>query len=372
MIDIQHGQQQLAAVALPARHFDFQTLAPGGAVRQLGQRIDQGQLALLFETLTQATGRLLEARHTPHELLQALTQLVFMLAVSLLVGVGGCQQPIQARAHRLFQARQVIGLEHAVAQPTDMLVQLVVEHPGRFLALRDTLMGGGQIVLHRRQALIERLQVVLELALALAGGGTHQHGQVIEYRDQLVPVEPPLDPFTKRSRLRPVRFGQLQIVEQAEQGGLDMLGDRAVRLFGHHRQRIMAFVERRVCSWLLLGFLRRGRFGLIEQGRRHRQVVEQQRPVEIVSPRCGANDLSRFGPFRMRLRHLRDRRLGHLFGQRSLTMAEQALQQTIRTFLGRILNGQRLRLKPGQLTEQRRQLARLGGALFSLPGITLQ
>src|SRR5690606_40779196 len=55
--------------------------------------------------------------------------------------------------------------------------------------------------------------------------GDHQLRQVVQQRDQLVPVQTSLDSLAQGLRLFPLRLALLQIVEQTEQHRLHTFGD---------------------------------------------------------------------------------------------------------------------------------------------------
>ncbi|MNI92113.1 hypothetical protein D3C73_1498700 [compost metagenome] len=64
--------------------------------------------------------------------------------------------------------------------------------------------------------------------LPAVGDRQHEHGQVIEHRDQLIPVQPPCHALAHFQSLGFVAFRQAKVIEQADQGLLDMRGNLAV------------------------------------------------------------------------------------------------------------------------------------------------
>ncbi|MNH14952.1 hypothetical protein D3C79_745540 [compost metagenome] len=65
--------------------------------------------------------------------------------------------------------------------------------------------------------------------LAAVGDRQHEHRQVIQHRDQLIPVQPARHPLTHFQGLGLVPFGQAEVIEQTDQGLLDVRGNLAVR-----------------------------------------------------------------------------------------------------------------------------------------------
>ncbi|MNO81412.1 hypothetical protein D3C76_726520 [compost metagenome] len=56
--------------------------------------------------------------------------------------------------------------------------------------------GGLQVALERFQAFVEPLQISFEFVLATVGDCQHQSRQIVENRQQLVPVKAIFQPFT--------------------------------------------------------------------------------------------------------------------------------------------------------------------------------
>lgn len=107
-----------------------------------------------------------------------------------------------------------------------------------------------QVALEPFQALIELLQISFEFVLATVSDRQHEHGKVIQHRDQLVPVQATGNSLAHFQRLSLVPFGQAQVIEQADQGLFDVRRNLAVRRFNRVGQGIGAvFAE---------GFFERG------------------------------------------------------------------------------------------------------------------
>ena len=96
MVDIQYRQQQLAAIAFPACHFQFEALTPAGTIGQAGKWIDQGFLPLFFEVITEALRFLLHIGNLLGQALQALRHGFFVAITLLLVLANSAKQAIQA------------------------------------------------------------------------------------------------------------------------------------------------------------------------------------------------------------------------------------------------------------------------------------
>ncbi|MCY1409890.1 hypothetical protein D9M71_252490 [compost metagenome] len=238
MVDIDHRQQQLAAVALLSGDFDRQALAPGGAIGQPGEGILQGLLALGFEVVLKALGFLLHGRHPPHQRLQSLAHFLLAGRTLVLVAVHGVEQAVEVPLQALLEVVEVGGILHAGLQPADLLAQLVAQGAGAVQRLGIALLGGAEVFEEQRQTLVELLEVAGELALAVVGHRQDQHAQVVQYRHQLVPVEPADQALAQGIRLRLVEFGQVQLIEQRTQAVRHMGRDRAIAGLGRRGQGV--------------------------------------------------------------------------------------------------------------------------------------
>jgi hypothetical protein len=76
--------------------------------------------------------------------------------------------------------------------------------------------------------------------LAAVGDGQHQHRQVIEDRQQFVPVQTMGQTLAHGFGLGPMALRQRQVFEQTEQGTFDVLGHGAVGRLRRIGQRIQA------------------------------------------------------------------------------------------------------------------------------------
>ncbi|MNI89013.1 hypothetical protein D3C73_1463620 [compost metagenome] len=59
MVQVENRHRQVAAVLLPGQHFALYLLAPGRAIGQPGQRVDQCLLPLFLQVFAVAEGLLL-------------------------------------------------------------------------------------------------------------------------------------------------------------------------------------------------------------------------------------------------------------------------------------------------------------------------
>ncbi|MDT4883532.1 hypothetical protein FQZ97_1195820 [compost metagenome] len=114
-----------------------------------------------------------------------------------------------------------------------------------------------QAALEGRQAFVELLEITLELTLADIGDRQHQHGKVIQHRHQLIHIQPGLNALAQQAGLILVALGQWQFGQQAEQGRLDMTGNRAVPRLGHRRQGVLGIGQRTIRLLRLSGRRRR-------------------------------------------------------------------------------------------------------------------
>ncbi len=363
VIDIQHGQQQIATVALPAGEFEIQPFIPCRPVGQSGQRVLQGLLPLLFQMAAQPPCRLFQATDTADQLLQALAQFLLLLAALATVVVDGVQQAIQTRLHHPLEAVQIGGFTHAVLQAADLFAQLGVQRLRRIAAFHMALVGGEQVLLHRCQTLVESLQVVLEIALPLIAEGDHQHRQIVQHRHQLVPVQALLDSRAQRLQLRLMLLGQMQAVEQTAERRLHTFGDNAESGLRRIRQRIGGLLRQRLGRWRQLGVRHRlVRFGLncrddrldglllfvrrLRQGCHYRRLGHGGGDGRLADDDRLCLDRHRWGRRRRWNRRLeRGRRL-------AVPPPEQALQKAALLRRGQALQVENLTLQYTELAEQ--------------------
>ncbi|MNE65848.1 hypothetical protein D3C80_1613650 [compost metagenome] len=146
----------------------------------------------------------------------------------MLVLVHGDQQAFQAVFQDVLEAIDVGSALHTALQPIDMLAQLGVQLASGGAVVGMAGAGLVQVALEAFEALIELLQVGFELVLATVGDRQHEHGEVIQHRDQLVPVQAPGNALAHLQRLGLVPLGQAQVIEQADQGLLDVRSNLAV------------------------------------------------------------------------------------------------------------------------------------------------
>ena len=128
--------------------------------------------------------------------------------------------------------------------------------------------GGLQIALERFEAFVELLQIRFEFVLTAVGNRQHQRRQIVEDRDQFVPVQAMFEPLAHGFGLWAMSFGQGQVVEQADQRVFDVFGHGAVgRLRGIRQGE----------EDVVLGLLRIDRRQCLSDGRGQGQGVEEQR-----------------------------------------------------------------------------------------------
>ena len=233
MIQVEDRHGQMATILLPFDYFALDPLAPGRAVGQTGQGVEQGFLALLFQVLAVTERFVLHVRHPFRQPLQAPRQLLLAAVPLVLVLVHGDQQAFQAVFQDVLEAIDVGSALHTALQPIDMLAQLGVQLASGGAVVSMAGAGLVQVALEAFKALIELLQVGFELVLAAVGDRQHEHGEVIQHRNQLVPVQAPGNALAHLQRLGLVPLGQAQVIEQADQGLLDVRSNLAVgRLYG--------------------------------------------------------------------------------------------------------------------------------------------
>ncbi len=228
MVQVEDRHRQMAAVRLPFEHFALDPLAPGRTVGQAGEGVEQGLLALLFKVLAVAERLLLHVRHPLRQPLQAPSQLLFAAITLVLVLVHGHQQAFQAVFQDVLEAVNIGGTLHTALQPVDMLSQLGIQLAGGRAVVGMPGTGLVQVTLETFEAFVELLQVGFEFMLTAVSDGQHEHSQVIQYRDQLIPVQAAGDPFTHLEGLCLVSLRQAEVIEQADQGVFDVLGDLTV------------------------------------------------------------------------------------------------------------------------------------------------
>lgn len=119
----------------------------------------------------------------------------------MLVLIHGVQQAFEAVLRDELEAVHVRGALHTALQAIDLLTQLVVQFTRGAAVVGMPGTGLLQVALEGFQAPVELLQVGFEFMLAAVGDGQHKHGQVIEHRNQLVPVQPTRYPLAHGQRL---------------------------------------------------------------------------------------------------------------------------------------------------------------------------
>ncbi|MNJ37638.1 hypothetical protein D3C77_324670 [compost metagenome] len=168
--------------------------------------------------------------------MQAAGHFLLTLIALVPVGIHGAKQTFKTAFQDVLEAVQVGSTLHAALQAIDLLAQLVIQVAGGAGVVGMAFAGFVQMALERFEAFVELLQVTFKFVLAAVVDGQHQHCQVIEHRQQFVPVQPVLQAFAQGLRLCLVAFGQGQVVKQAEQCFLNVRGDRAVGGLGTVRQ----------------------------------------------------------------------------------------------------------------------------------------
>ncbi|MNV31327.1 hypothetical protein D3C71_1226290 [compost metagenome] len=233
---------------LPLFDFMIQALAPGRAVGQPGQRVDQCLLSLLFKVLAVTLGLLLHMGDPLGQAVQARSDLLLALIALFLVLVHGAQQAFEMVFQYVLEIFQVRGFLHAALQAIDLFADLRV-HLSRSRTVVGVSRGGGlQVALERFETLVQSLQIGFELMLAAVGNGQHQCGEVVENRQQFVPVQTVFQTIAHGFGLRAMTLGQCQVVEQPQQRVFDVAGHRAVGGLGGIRK----CVENVVFGWRLI------------------------------------------------------------------------------------------------------------------------
>lgn len=186
-------------------------------------------MPLLFQVFAVTECLVLHACHTLRQPLQAVGQFLLAAITLVLVLVHGHQQAFQAVLQDVLEAVDIGGTLHAALQPVYVLAQLGVQRAGGTAVVGMAGAGFMQMALEPLQALVELLQVGFKFMLATVSDRQHQHCKVIQYRDQLIPVQAAGHPRTHLQCLGLVPLGQAEVVEQAEQGLLDVCSDLTVR-----------------------------------------------------------------------------------------------------------------------------------------------
>ena len=139
-------------------------------------------MPLLFKVLAVALGFLLHMRHPLGQALQVRGNFLFAGIALLLMLVHGAQQRLQAAFEDVFKAVEVRGVLHAALQIVDVFAQLGVHVIGCGTAFSMARTRRLEIALKGLQALVELLEVSLELMLTAVRDGQHQHGKIVEDR----------------------------------------------------------------------------------------------------------------------------------------------------------------------------------------------
>ncbi|MNI52677.1 hypothetical protein D3C73_1074790 [compost metagenome] len=157
MIEVEHGQQQCIAMLLPLSDFVIQSFAPGRAVGQGGQGVDQGLLALFFQMLAVAQRFLFHMRHAFGQTLKAGRDLLLALVALLLVLIHGSQQTFQVVLQHELEIVEVGCFLHATLQAVDLFADLRVHLSRRRKVVGVAIAGRLQVALERLQAFVELL-----------------------------------------------------------------------------------------------------------------------------------------------------------------------------------------------------------------------
>ncbi|MCY1186458.1 hypothetical protein D9M73_273350 [compost metagenome] len=104
---------------------------------------------------------------------------------------------------------------HAALQAVDLFTNLRVHRMGGSSAVGMTGAGGLQVALEGFQAFVEPLQIGFEFVLATVRDCQHQSRQIVEDRQQFVPVQTVFQSFPHGFGLRAMTLGQRQVIEQA-------------------------------------------------------------------------------------------------------------------------------------------------------------
>ena len=231
VVQVEHGQRQAVTALMPGVDFVIEAFAPRRTVGQPGERIDQGLLALHLQVLAVALGLLLHMGHAFSQAFEACGHFLFAQVTLLLVFIHGAEQAFKVAFEHLLEAVQVGGVLHAALQAVHLLANLCVQLPRGQAAVGVAVAGDLQMPLECLETLVELLEISLELMLATVGDRQHQHGQVIQDRQQFVPIQTMGETLTHRLGLGLVTFGQGKIFQQAEQSAFNVLGHRAVGRF---------------------------------------------------------------------------------------------------------------------------------------------
>ncbi|MNE42919.1 hypothetical protein D3C80_1370700 [compost metagenome] len=130
VIKVEHGQQQVAARALPDLQFLVEPLRPGCSIGEAGQGVDQRLLPLHLKVFAITLGFLFHTGNALGETMQAGGDLLLAQVALLLVPVHGAKQAFQATFKNILEAVQVRCIMDAALQTIDLLAQLVIHCPG--------------------------------------------------------------------------------------------------------------------------------------------------------------------------------------------------------------------------------------------------
>ena len=104
--------------------------------------------------------------------------------------IHGAKQSLEPIIEHSLEAGQIGGVLNTALQAAHLFAQLVVQVARGGLVFGVIFTGGLQVALKRFEPLIELLEVSAELLLASVVDRQHQHRQIVEYRQQFVPVKP--------------------------------------------------------------------------------------------------------------------------------------------------------------------------------------
>ncbi len=190
MVQVQNAHQQAVFFFVPAGHLPFKALAPGGTIGQSGKRVDQGLLTLFLQVSPETQGLLLHARDAGRQTLQARGHFALAGIALELVVIHGAEQGLKPIVEHPLEAGQIGGVLNTALQAAHLFAQLFVQVARGGLVLGVIFTGGLQVALKRFEPFIELLEVSAELLLAAVVDRQHQHCQIVEDRQQFVPVKP--------------------------------------------------------------------------------------------------------------------------------------------------------------------------------------
>ncbi|MNT14455.1 hypothetical protein D3C72_1494630 [compost metagenome] len=189
VIEVEDRHQQMTAVFLPLQHLLIHPLGPGSPIGQACKRVDQGLLALLFKVFAIAHGFLLHARYTFGQTLQAAGHVLLTLITLVLMLVHGAEQAFQAVFQNMLEAVKVGSTLNTALQAINLFTELVIQIAGGTRVVGMTFAGLMQMTLERLKSFVELLQICFKLVLTTVVDCQHEYRQVIQHRQQFVPVQ---------------------------------------------------------------------------------------------------------------------------------------------------------------------------------------